>query len=199
MAKQLLGEILIEKGRVTSEQLKLALKNQKKFGGKIGGHLVKLKVITEKELCEILSRTLQVAMIDVTTIPTDYVKKEILFYIPAKLARLQRAVPLAIKHLKKKDRLVVATSDPTNYKFFDDLVSQTSLPVLAMISPDSDIDWFIQKYYPGGEPVAKNYVSVIQYKGEKPSPYIQSLSGIFEDSFFTEATKRFRKKNENEE
>ena len=55
MAKPLLGEMLIENGEITQEQLDEAIKLQKSDGGLIGIILVNLVYIAEKTLVKYLA------------------------------------------------------------------------------------------------------------------------------------------------
>jgi len=55
MAKPLLGEILLENGEITREQLDKALEVQNKEGGLIGIILVTQSVITEQVLVRYLA------------------------------------------------------------------------------------------------------------------------------------------------
>ncbi len=55
MAKPMLGEMLVESGEITQEQLDQALEVQKKEGGLIGIILVNLNLISEKTLVKYLS------------------------------------------------------------------------------------------------------------------------------------------------
>ena len=55
MTKPLLGEILLEKGEISKEQLDKALEIQNKDGGLIGIILVTQNAISEKKLVEYLA------------------------------------------------------------------------------------------------------------------------------------------------
>lgn len=52
--RQLLGELLIQAGRITPEQLELALKEQKQTGEKLGEVLVRRGLLSERELNTVL-------------------------------------------------------------------------------------------------------------------------------------------------
>lgn len=196
MQRLKLGELLIEEGTIDSNQLTEALAYQKRWGKKIGECLVDLQILTERGLCEILSKTLRIPIINLTRLEQANVTKQILQNIPLDLAKHHRIVPLSIREVKLKRRLVVATSDPLNYKFIDELQFKTSLPILPMIAPDSDIEWFIRKFYLGeANAVAQGYVSVVQHKGDSEgSEYLESVSSIFSDAQFTNVMKQYRKK-----
>ncbi|MFW6365813.1 MAG: hypothetical protein ACOC2H_04985 [Spirochaetota bacterium] len=55
MAKQLLGDILVDNGEITQEQLDEALAIQKKEGGLIGIILVNLNYLDEQSLVKYLA------------------------------------------------------------------------------------------------------------------------------------------------
>ena len=55
MAKQMLGELLIQNGEISQDQLDKALEIQKNDGGLIGIILINLKYITEQQLVKYLA------------------------------------------------------------------------------------------------------------------------------------------------
>jgi len=54
-AKRRLGEIVVERGLITSEQLQAALDHQRQTGGKLGETLVELGLLTRMALAGVLS------------------------------------------------------------------------------------------------------------------------------------------------
>jgi hypothetical protein len=108
-------------------------------------------------------------------------------------------VPIAARELRGHKRLIAATTDPTNYKIFEDLQFKSGLPLLIFLAPSSDIEWFIRRYYLGEEyALSQNYVSTIS-RNEISKPVhktpIDPISAIFEDSEFTNVTKQYRGKD----
>ncbi|MBN8554022.1 MAG: hypothetical protein J0L93_01100 [Deltaproteobacteria bacterium] len=186
-----LGELLIQEGKIDAAQLQAALAQQRRWGRKLGQCLVQLRFITELQLCQTLSKSLRIPLIDITKIDSAKLTKEILSTINLQTARTQRVVPIAVKEIRAKKRLIVATSDPTNYKIFDDIQFRIGQPLLVMVAPDSDIEWFIRKYFLSEtETLPLNYVSgisIIESSDEKqffPDP----ISDIFFDAEFTGLT-----------
>lgn len=199
MAKQRLGELLLQLGIIGEEQLKTALGHQKKWGGRIGEIFVELGYATESSLCEGLSKALRLPMINLTKIDASSITREILVSVPLTMAREHSVVPLAIREIRGRKRLIVCTSDPTNYKVFDDLQFKSGLPLLVMIAPRSDIQWFIRYYYLGeNNSLSTHYVSAVTQKN--PEAYseenmpIDSLAAIFDDSEFSKVTQIYRDK-----
>lgn len=207
MKKLRIGEILTAEGKIDQAQLKAGLAHQKRWGKKLGDSLVDLGFISEIDLVQSLSRFLRLPIIDVTRLDTSRITKEVLDSIPVQICRKQRIIPLAIKEVKRKNRLVIATSDPTNYAVFDEIQFKAGFPLLVMIAPDSDIDWFIRKFYMNeGDALPYNYVSGISvietkdiddedsFEGVRTDP----ISNIFNDEEFTGHSKMYRQKDKDD-
>ena len=201
MAKLRLGEILVAEKKIDQVQLKSALAHQRRWGKKLGDCLVDLGFVSELDLVRTLSRFLRLPLIDVTRLDSTKITKEILGLVPLPVARKVRAVPLATREIKRKKRLVIATSDPTNYAAFDEIQFKAGLPLLVMIAPDSDIDWFLRKYYMNdGDALPYNYVSGISLIQDKTADEISEeiemdpISNIFFDDQFTGVSKSFQNK-----
>lgn len=202
-----LGEILLAEKKIDEAQLKSALAYQRRWGKKFGDCVVDLNFISELELVQCLSKHLRIPMIDVTRIESSKITQSVLDHIDLATARKHRVVPLAVKEIKKKKRLVIATSDPTNYAVFDEIQFKAGLAILIMVAPDSDIDWFVRKYYMDeGEALPFNYVSGIsiiedsQDGEDRPPP--DPISTIFFDESFTSISKTYRsptKKNKKDD
>jgi len=69
--RKLLGQMLIEEGVITEEQLKTALAKQRETGHFLGRILVDLGFVDEKTLKRILSIQHGVEMIDLKNTPID--------------------------------------------------------------------------------------------------------------------------------
>ena len=184
MGKIRIGELLVQKNLVTPEQVEAALDHQKKFGIKVGKALVLLGAVKEKDLCLVLASHLKVPIIDITSIPSQDIKRSILELLDLETAEKYRVAPIALRNVSQREHLIIATSDPLNYKAIDEIHFRVGRPVLAMISPDSDIDWFIQKYYrqnlrrDKAEYISK--VKMVQFEGEIRHDY----ASIYDDSLF---------------
>lgn len=196
MAKLKLGEILMAENKIDSAQLKSALAYQRRWGKRLGDCFIDLGFLTEIELMKSLANHLRLPLIDLTRVDSSKINKEILTTINVQVCRRKRIVPIAIREVKNKRRLVVATSDPTNYEVFDEVQFKAGLPVLVMISPDTDIDWFIRKYYLNEESIPENYVSAISLIAPAGEDFSNSdhletdpITNIFMDDQFTSASK----------
>ncbi|EGR1343767.1 GspE/PulE family protein [Vibrio parahaemolyticus] len=109
-----LGDLLVEEGIVSEDQIQQALSAQRSTGQKLGDALIDLRFITEKQMLEFLSQQLGLPLIDLGRAPVDADAVQIL---PEVHARRLRAMVVA----RNGDTLRVAMSDPA------DLFTQESL------------------------------------------------------------------------
>lgn len=137
-----IGQLLVEAGYITEEQLNQALTKQKSLdtGEKIGDVLLKMGLVSETQLVHALSTRLKVPYIDLATAKIDIesVKK-----IPEETARKNTIV--AFK--QQSGRLFVATNDPVNFYIFEELKIITSMEIHPMLATRSAILDTIERAY----------------------------------------------------
>jgi len=160
--KKRIGEMLIEGGAIDEYQLKAALNRQERWGKKLGETLIEMGFITEDILLKTLSKILNIPNIQIEKYD---IKKEILKLVPRKICVDNLVIPLAIKPINGKDRLIVAMADPTNYHAVDEIQFKSGLKVLPMVTTISSIKSAIGKYYPPS-PGEKDEISFIKEKAK---------------------------------
>ncbi len=190
MSKQRLGEILIQQGKIDAAQLHSALGHQRRWGKKLGECLIQMGIVEEIEICQTLAKALKIPIIDLSKLDASRITRDILNTVSLQQARSHRVVPLAVKEIRGRKRLVVASSDPTNLRIVDELQFKTGLTVLVMIATDTDIDWFIRKQYLGETEVLPfNYISGISpIEHDDDRLELDPVSSIFFDTEFTGVT-----------
>ena len=105
-AKQL-GQILIEQGLITSEQLEQALEEHRKTPKSLGRVLIDLGLIKEADLVRALAEQVGLEFVDLA----DYhIDPSSTMLLPDALARRYRAIPIG----ERDGKLLVAMSDPAN-------------------------------------------------------------------------------------
>ena len=137
---QKLGDLLVESGKITREQLEQALESQKNDGGRLGARLVALGFVAEDDLVEFLSERYQVPSVDLKSIEID---QGILGLISADVARKYTILPVS----KAGARLTVAMADPTNVFALDDIKFMTGYTVEPVVTSDSALSAAIDEYY----------------------------------------------------
>ena len=121
-----LGDLLVEKGLISDEQLQHALGEQKKLGRKLGGTLIELGMIDENTLLNLLASQLNIPLIDINNYNYN---DEVAKLLPESIARRYRALVLEDRD---KDYLV-AMADPTDIYALDEIQSKLSKPVSQAI------------------------------------------------------------------
>lgn len=145
--RKLLGELLVESGIVTKDQLWEALERQKSIGGRVGNILVGLGYISEPKLKEFLARQLEIPVLNLsmTEIDMDAVK-----LIPAETAHKLKVIPVGVESDLGRTALIIATSDPTNLEIADIVSFITGLPIQIAFALESDIEMALERHYSNG-------------------------------------------------
>ncbi|BBB33167.1 type IV pilus assembly protein PilB [Thermotomaculum hydrothermale] len=139
MAKKL-GDLLVEAGLITKEQLQEALEIQKKDNERLGTILVKLGYLTEEEITSFLSKQYGIPAVNLEhfEISEDVIKR-----IPSDIARKYMLIPIT----RTGSTLTVAMADPTNIYALDDIKFLTGLNVEPVVASELSIKKAIDKYY----------------------------------------------------
>jgi type IV pilus assembly protein PilB len=140
MARKKLGEMLVEAGVLSEANLRAALAEQRKWGGTLGRMLVEMRLCTEAQLVDVLSRQLVMEQIDLDAIQ---IPQPVLDLIPSELATQYHIVPFA-QPMKFLD---VAMSDPTNLGIIDELRIRTQLNIRPYLAGPKMIERALVKYY----------------------------------------------------
>jgi type IV pilus assembly protein PilB len=143
-----IGELLLESGLITEQQLEQALAAQKGDGRKLGQVLIDLKLVGEMQLTQALSRQLSVPWVSLYHV--DF-SRSLLNLVPRDVAEKYMLVPIYVRKVRKQgDTLYVAMDDPTNEAALGEVAATSGLPVRPMIACPSDVRSAIRVYYGGG-------------------------------------------------
>ncbi|MGV3136996.1 GspE/PulE family protein [Brevibacillus agri] len=140
MSRKRLGDILVESGIVTADQLQEALVEQKKSKLKLGDHLLQSGYITEQQLIEILEYQLGIPHVSLFRMRLDPSLSAI---VPEELARRHSLVPLK----KEENKLTVAMVDPLDYYAIDELGMSTGFVINVVIATRDEIQRAISRMY----------------------------------------------------
>jgi type IV pilus assembly protein PilB len=138
-----LGQLLISSHVITEEQLNEAVSHQRREGGRLGTHLVKLGYITEEKLIAFLSKQWSVPAVTLSDYKID---PSILKLIPIEIARKYLIIPLA----RVGATLTIAMADPSNVFVIDDVKFLTGFAVDVVVASESSILQAISTYYRSG-------------------------------------------------
>jgi type IV pilus assembly protein PilB len=135
-----LGDILLESGLLTPQQLTEAFDEHQRAGRALGRVLVERGFLTESQLVAALAEQIGLRFIDLADYPVDGAA---LARVPPALCRLYNALPVGFEDGK----LVVAMSDPANVFAIDDIRSLTGLEVKPAVSTKADVTTAINRYH----------------------------------------------------
>jgi twitching motility protein PilT len=123
-----LGEILLEQGVLTQEQLERANEHQETSGGSLAKSLVELQLATEADLVRALATRLGMAFVDAGPGSVDPTAAQL---VPRSLAERREALPVAFGD---GDELVVAVGDPNNSGAKEAIEAETGLRVTLALT-----------------------------------------------------------------
>ena len=134
-----LGQILIELGMITPEQLEHALEEHRRTPKSIGRVLIDMGMIKEGDLVRALAEQVGLEFVDLAEHPIDPTATTLL---PEALARRYRAIPIG----ERDGKLLVAMSDPANVYALDDIRTITNRDVQPLVATAGDVERAIQKF-----------------------------------------------------
>jgi type II secretory ATPase GspE/PulE/Tfp pilus assembly ATPase PilB-like protein len=141
---QQLGQILVGKGVISDDQLRIALQEQGKTHQPLGRLLVRLGFLSEATIRDVLSENLGHESVDLATIIID---PSALALIPKDIARRYQLLPLSVNQADKV--LTLAMADPDNIIALDQVraLLKDEYRLITQLASESDILRAIDQYY----------------------------------------------------
>ncbi|MBF0521461.1 MAG: hypothetical protein HQL24_00225 [Candidatus Omnitrophica bacterium] len=139
-----LGELLIERGVITQEQLQTAIAKQKEKKRLIGEILVELDFATEKDIAQALTCQYGIPYLPLGNYEID---KEILSMAPEDVCRKYCLIPVD----KIGKSLTIAMANPLNTPAIEAVELLTGCIVQVFVSTTTEVLQAINKNYPKAE------------------------------------------------
>jgi len=141
VAQRKLGQILIDLGYLTEDQLWDVLEEQKQSPGEIIGRVaIRMGLVTDAQITEALAE--QWGMPIVNLQETTIVPR-VLELVPMTMAELYKIMPISLKD----NVLTVAMADPQNVGALDDLRNFLGVEVRGAVSNQTDVSAAVARYY----------------------------------------------------
>jgi type II secretory ATPase GspE/PulE/Tfp pilus assembly ATPase PilB-like protein len=139
-----LGELLVQQGLITQDQLRIALTEQKAQNIPIGRLLVRLGFVTEAVIRDIMARTIGQESIDLSQVLVD---AEALRLVPQDFARRHRLLPIAYD--AEQNLLIVAITEVFNVVALDQLRATLgqNIQLKTVLAGQAQLDEFIDQFY----------------------------------------------------
>jgi len=136
-----LGEILINMGVITPENLQAALREQAHSPQRrLGAFLVEKGLVSEEVVARILAQQMKLPFIRLTT---DVVDADAPKLINGQLAKRRMCIPIS----KSSDHMVLAMANPGDLIAIDDITLASKLRVEPVVATGADIAAAIVRYY----------------------------------------------------
>ena len=158
-----LGDLLLQQGLVSTQQLEEALKYQVIFGGKLGTNLIEMGAVEEDDIARALSQQYHVPT--PTADEVMEVAPQVLALLPRELVEQHNVVPLKLEGR----RLTLLMADPSNFNLIDDLSFRTGLIIKPVVATALRIILALEKHYNIGRD--RRYIHVTKKIATKrPTP-----------------------------
>jgi type IV pilus assembly protein PilB len=135
-----LGDILLEGGLVTYEQLSLAYEEHQRNGRSLGRVLVEQGVLSESQLVAALATQIGLRFVDLNEFAVD---GSAVSRVPDSVCRRYTALPVGYEDGK----LLVAMADPANVFAIDDIRSITGMDVKPAVATRADVLAAINRFH----------------------------------------------------
>ena len=141
-----IGDILIEQGLITPQQLKEALEIQKKGNKKpLGEILSEMGAIDREELYEVLQYVFETEYVDLSNYVID---PEVISLISKKTALQLKLIPIS----KNNDEVIIAMANPLDIYAKDLIRDHTNIKkIKSLLASEEDVLNAITNYYELGE------------------------------------------------
>ena len=143
-SQQPIGQLLIAKGVISEDQLRIAAQEQNKSPQPLGRLLVRLGFLSEATIRDVLSENLGQESVDLSTVIID---PAAIALIPKDVARRYQLLPLSVDSANKN--LTLAIADPDNIIALDQVraLLQDEYRLITQLASESDILRAIDQYY----------------------------------------------------
>ena len=138
-----LGQLLLQQGAVTSEQLEEALAYQKQQGNSLllGEVLQKLEMCTEEQIMESLANTYEVPFARISPRIAD---PKVMDALPREFLDKHTVLPL----FRVRDRLTLAVNEPANVFLLEEVARISGCEVLVVCATAKDIQATLETHLP---------------------------------------------------
>lgn len=136
-----IGDILLERGKISLDQLDTALAARKNGHDRLDKILVQMGFVSERDVLAVLGEQMSIEVMDLSQTDLD---PAVLKEVPPRLVHKRGIIPIA----RTGNTLKVATSDPYSaIAAFDELRMVTELKVDPVLAAESEIQRLIRQHF----------------------------------------------------
>ncbi len=190
-----IGDVLVQLGVVSQDQLNNALGIQKQTGRRIGRILIETGATTAEKIGEALAQQLSLPYIDIKFFNVD---RELVVTLPEAQARRFRAIPLE----DRGTRVLVGMSDPTDLFAYDEIARLLKRDIELAVVTEARVLEVIDQVYRRTEQITGlareleqdlgesvvDFGALGQSIGAEDAPVVKLLQSVFEDAIQVSAS-----------
>ncbi len=141
MALRRIGQILVDLGFITDEQLEQLLDEQQQRPGKLLGKLAEdLGYISDEQLAQALAEQWNMKAIH---LGDTVISPQVLSYVTEPMAQMYRIVPVSFRD----NTLTIATCEPQNLAVQDELRTFLGYDIRSVVATEREIKAALDRYY----------------------------------------------------
>ncbi len=156
MAERRIGQILVDLGFITDEQLELLVDEQDQRPGDLLGQIaVNMGLVTDEQLVQALAE--QMGM-EICKLDELSIEPEVIATVAESMAQMYRVIPIRLED----NVLTVAMCDPQNLRVQDELRSFLGYDVRPMVTSEQEITRALERYFASSHESVESLVSDLE-------------------------------------
>lgn len=190
-----IGDLLIEKGYVTPQQMEEALAYQKEHRDKrVGQILMELGFVTEGQVLDALAGRLGLEIVRVAELQVDL---EAVAMVDKAMAEKNLLLPISARN----GEMLIVTNDPLNYFALEEVRQQTGCHLKIVLSEEAPLRMAIANYFSevsareaamsvneGNEASELEDMNFDEFEGDEEVPIIRLLNSLVERAIKSNAS-----------
>lgn len=138
-----IGDLFVEAGAITEDELQQALEKQKETGGRLGNIILEMGFISKELLITVLSVQMG---IEYCEIKACKIEEDVLEIVSEAMVQKYRVMPIGYDE-NNPNILKLAMVDPMDLNAIDDISISTGLQIEPLFSMEDDMNEVIGKYF----------------------------------------------------
>jgi type IV pilus assembly protein PilB len=156
MAIRRIGQILVDLGFITEDQLEMLLEEQKQHPGQLLGKIgEEMGLFSDDQLAQALAEQMGMQVVSVAEFD---IPKPVLEEISETMANLYRVIPIGLDG----NQLTIATCDPQNLSIQDELRTFLGHEIKLVVATEADILKALGKYYASAVDSVENIIEELE-------------------------------------
>jgi MshEN domain len=144
MGRKRIGELLVEKGAITQEQLDAGLAAHRRTRQRLGVTLVAQGAITEQQLAHALGDLFELPVVELEKLQPDW---SAIHLLRARFCEQHSLFPMALETVEGRRQLTVAMVDPLDTAAVQGIEFTTGMKVVRRVATLGAVRGSIQRYY----------------------------------------------------